>query len=137
MLASYPKWLRAAFVLLLDLAVSLSGNAQGGGNSTSITGTVIDPTGAVVPNPVVEIRNPVSVFDRTAVTDTSGRFTISKLPPPTLFSRERLARFRTGHHPQGALLACGDGTAPASSFIPSHSSFSSLHLPTILPHLKP
>lgn len=46
MLASYPKWLRAAFVLLLDLAVSLSANAQAGGNSTSITGTAIDPAGA-------------------------------------------------------------------------------------------
>ena len=31
-------------------------------NSTSVTGVVVDPTGAVVPNATVEIQNPVSGF---------------------------------------------------------------------------
>ena len=80
MLASYLKSLRAAFVVVLYLALGLSAAAQAGGNSTSVTGTVVDPTGAVVPGATVEIRNPVSAFDRSAVTDSSGRFTIPNVP---------------------------------------------------------
>jgi hypothetical protein len=49
MLASDWKSLRAAFVALLYLALRLSAAAQSSGNSTSVTGTVVDPTGAVVP----------------------------------------------------------------------------------------
>ena len=52
--------------------------AQSGGSSTSVTGTVVDPTGAVVANAVVEIRNPVSAFERTATTDSAGKFSISQ-----------------------------------------------------------
>ena len=80
MLASYLKSLRATLVIVLCLGLGLGAYAQSGGNSTSVTGTVVDPTGAVVPNAVVEIRNPVSAFDRTAVTDSSGRFTIPNVP---------------------------------------------------------
>jgi hypothetical protein len=48
--------------------------------STMITGMVADPSGAVVPNATVEIHNPVSGFDRTAVTDATGKFTLSNIP---------------------------------------------------------
>ena len=54
--------------------------AQSGGSSGSINGTVTDPTGAVVPGATVEIHNPVSQFDRTAVTDKSGNFSIANIP---------------------------------------------------------
>src|SRR5438093_7574401 len=76
MLASYLKSLRAAFVIVLYLGLSLSAYAQSGGSSTSVTGTVADPTGAVVANATVEIHNPVSGFERTTITDSAGRFTI-------------------------------------------------------------
>jgi hypothetical protein len=49
-------------------------------NSASISGTVTDPTGAVVPKATVEIHNPVSGYDRTATTDTSGNFSFSNIP---------------------------------------------------------
>src|SRR5437588_9303966 len=80
MLASYLKSLRAAFVIVLYLGLSLSAYAQSGGSSTSVTGTVADPTGAVVANATVEIHNPVSGFERTTITDSSGRFTIPNVP---------------------------------------------------------
>src|SRR5437867_11571053 len=79
MLASYLKSLRATFVIVLYLGLSLSAYAQSGGSSTSVTGTVADPTGAVVANATVEIHNPVSGFERTTITDSAGRFTISKV----------------------------------------------------------
>ena len=46
----------------------------------SISGTVTDPTGAVVPNATVEIHNPVSKYDRSTATDGSGKFNFSNLP---------------------------------------------------------
>jgi hypothetical protein len=54
--------------------------AQSGGNSTSVTGTVLDPSGAVVPNAVVNIHNPVSQYERSATTDEKGAFSIPNVP---------------------------------------------------------
>jgi hypothetical protein len=46
----------------------------------SISGTVLDPSGAVVPNAKVEIHNPVSGYDRSTVTDPAGKFSFSNVP---------------------------------------------------------
>jgi hypothetical protein len=54
--------------------------AQSGGSSTSISGTVLDPSQAVVSNAEVEIHNPVSGFRRTTNTDSSGRFSFPNVP---------------------------------------------------------
>ncbi|HXZ80722.1 MAG TPA: TonB-dependent receptor [Terriglobales bacterium] len=69
-------------VLLTGLVsgFAVSGYAQSGGSSTSVTGTVLDPSGAVVPGAVVEIRNPVSAFERTTTTNAAGKFTIPNVP---------------------------------------------------------
>jgi hypothetical protein len=72
------------FAALAAIALSLSAipiaGAQSAGNSGSVNGTVLDPTGAVVPNAKVEIHNPVSGFNRTTVTDSSGRFEFTNIP---------------------------------------------------------
>jgi len=78
MLASYAKS-RSALLLVLYLGVSLNLYAQSG-SSTSVNGTVVDPSGAVVPNAAVEIRNPVSAFVRDTLTDNTGKFTIPNVP---------------------------------------------------------
>ncbi len=80
MLAFYKKPLLAVSTVLFCLAVSLSAHPQSGGNSTSVTGTVLDPSGAVVPGARVQIHNPVSQFDRSTTTDSKGNFTISNVP---------------------------------------------------------
>ena len=59
------RCVRGARVLLVATA-----GAQSVGNSGSINGTVVDSTGAVVPKAKVEIRNPVSGFDRSTTTDS-------------------------------------------------------------------
>ena len=80
MLASSRKSQIAASLVILTFGLMVSGYAQSGGNSTSVTGTVKDPTGAVVTNATVEIRNPVSAFERSTSTDSAGRFTIPNVP---------------------------------------------------------
>jgi hypothetical protein len=77
MKASYRTPLRAAILSISFLAVGLTAFAQSG---TSVIGTVMDPSGAVIPNATVEIQNPVSHFERTITTDSSGRFVIPNVP---------------------------------------------------------
>ena len=79
MLSSCRKPLAAAMLAILYLALGLSAYAQSG-NSTSITGAVVDPSGAVVPNVTVEVRNPVSGYSRSTVTDGAGKFTFPNVP---------------------------------------------------------
>jgi len=69
--------LAATFLLVMGFVSNLSAQSR---NFTSLSGTVVDPSGAVVPNATVEIRNPVSQFQRTATTDNSGYFTIQNIP---------------------------------------------------------
>ncbi len=55
MLLSYKQLIVAIVAVSLGLAGGLV-NAQSGGSSGSISGTVLDPDGAVVPNATVEIQ---------------------------------------------------------------------------------
>src|SRR5579872_5727567 len=70
------RWIAVSAVSFIVSAVW----AQSAGNSGSINGTVLDSTGAVVPKATVEIRNPVSGFDRSIVTDSSGKFEFTNIP---------------------------------------------------------
>jgi Carboxypeptidase regulatory-like domain/TonB-dependent Receptor Plug Domain len=54
--------------------------AQNAGNSTSVQGSVADPTGAVIPGATVMIHNPVSQYERTTTTDALGNFSIANVP---------------------------------------------------------
>jgi hypothetical protein len=55
-------------------------HAQGVGNSASITGTVMDPAGAVVPKATVDLRNVVSGLSRSTTTDNGGNFSFVNVP---------------------------------------------------------
>jgi len=79
MMLFYKKSLVAAAVtacLLLSAGIS---NAQSTGNSM-VAGTVMDPSGAIVVGATVEMRNPVSGFTRTTVTDVRGNFSFPNVP---------------------------------------------------------
>src|SRR5882762_754726 len=95
MVAFYKKSLFAASTVVFCLVLGLGAYPQSGGNSTSVTGTVLDPSGAVVSNARVEIHNPVSQFDRSTATDSSGRFSIPNVP----FNPYHLSITATGFAP--------------------------------------
>ncbi len=48
--------------------------------SSSVSGTVTDQSGAVVPGATVVIQNPVSQYTRTTTTDDAGKFTFANVP---------------------------------------------------------
>ncbi len=72
------KWRFIAIFALIFIAAAVW--AQSSGNSGSINGSVVDPTGAVVAKATVEIRNPVSGFDRSTTTDAAGKFAFTNIP---------------------------------------------------------
>src|SRR5438067_9089112 len=63
--------------LFLVLAAALFGQ------TTLITGTVMDPSGAVVPSASITITNIATGAQRTAESDSQGRYTISQVTPGT------------------------------------------------------
>jgi len=78
MQASLKRPSRMALWLVFASTLTLGANAQSG--SGSITGTVADPSGAVIASAIVEVRNPVSGFSRSAITDAGGKFVVPNVP---------------------------------------------------------
>src|ERR1051325_6227225 len=66
----------------LILLVCAGAFAQGGGNA-AMTGTVTDPTGAVIANALVTMTQTGTEVKRTASTNDAGQFTVPSLPPAT------------------------------------------------------
>jgi hypothetical protein len=84
----------AAFPLLaLLFAAPAAGHAQV--NSSSLSGTVTDPSGAVVPNAKVTAHNEATGQDRTVTTNDSGSYTIPTLPTGTYTVRVEANGFAT------------------------------------------
>lgn len=68
-----------AIVILLAAAICVAEPPQGL-SSGSLSGTVTDPSGAVIPNTKITVSNPVSRFITSAVTDANGEFHFRNLP---------------------------------------------------------
>ena len=51
--------------------------------SGTVMGTVLDPSGAVVRNVTVDLRNAVTGFSQSAVTDSAGVFRFNNVPRST------------------------------------------------------
>lgn len=71
---------RASFAAATILLSTGSVMAQGVGHSGTVTGTVTDNTGAIIPGATVSLSNPVSGYSRKAVTDANGQYTFSNVP---------------------------------------------------------
>jgi hypothetical protein len=66
------------FLILAWVAVSYAQSTSA--NSGTIRGTVLDPSGAAIPNATVEIQNPVSRYDKTTRTNPQGTFELDNIP---------------------------------------------------------
>jgi hypothetical protein len=69
--------------LILGLVISISSvNASAQGLSAgTVTGVVVDPNNAVVPNATVTIANSITGYSRTVNTGTDGVFRFDNVPP--------------------------------------------------------
>lgn len=76
--STWSSWNVAVVAAVLALSAVVA-HGQSSGNSM-VSGTVADPSGAVVGGAVVEMRNPVSGFAHSATTDSLGRFSFSNVP---------------------------------------------------------
>jgi hypothetical protein len=70
----------AASCLLLTYAAGPLLAQSTGGNSGTIRGTVLDPSGAAIPGATVEIQNPVSGFDKSVIANREGSFELDNIP---------------------------------------------------------
>jgi len=87
-------FLGALILLLGALAAAPAGMAQTG-NAANIAGTVTDPSGAVIAGATVTIHNPVSQYERSTTTDSSGAFSFPNVP----FNPYHLSVTATGFGP--------------------------------------
>jgi hypothetical protein len=72
---------RTICLFLIVFVVNIvSGRLHAQTNSGSITGTISDPTGAVIPGATVSIQNPVSEYTRTTTTNSAGQFRFANVP---------------------------------------------------------
>jgi hypothetical protein len=70
---------------------------QGTGSGGSISGTVADPSGAVIAGATVQVSNKVTGYDKTVTTDTSGAFRFLGLAPNTYQVNITAAGFQPQH----------------------------------------
>jgi hypothetical protein len=84
-----------ALLLAMTFAISTTVYAQGGGSTTSLSGTVSDTTGAVVPGATVAVKNNATSTQFEAVTNESGFFTVPAIDPGGYTVTVTLAGFKT------------------------------------------
>jgi hypothetical protein len=80
--ATQRKWAARVWVLLGFLTFLSGAFAQGGGN-VAISGTVTDATGAVLPGAKVTVTQKNTSTTRTIVTNGTGQFNVTSIPPAT------------------------------------------------------
>ena len=90
---SVLRWTVIALVLLAG--ITPAAYAQGGGTTTSLTGTVVDTSGAVIPGADVKVKNAGTGAEFTAVSSEHGTFSIPALPPGTYTVTVSLMGFKT------------------------------------------
>ena len=66
---------------LLFLGLVSQGHAQSLGNAGTVTGTVLDASGAAVPKALITLRNPLTNYTQGATTAEDGSFRLINIPP--------------------------------------------------------
>src|SRR5262245_42340302 len=82
-------------LLLLLTFFSLLSRVVMAQSTTSIQGTISDPTGAIIPGVNVTIEDKGTSVTRSALTNDSGRYQILQVPPGLYRLRAELSGFKT------------------------------------------
>jgi Carboxypeptidase regulatory-like domain len=97
-------------VLLLTLQATPNLKAQAQAFAASLSGTVFDPTGAVVPGAKVSLTNPAKGFSRDFTTGADGRYTFTLVPPGTYDLKVEESRFKS-YTQSGIVLEVGQSAS--------------------------
>jgi hypothetical protein len=85
---------KLALLCGMILLIAAGAYGQGGGNA-AMTGTVTDPSGAVIAQAHVTMTQVGTEVKRTAATNVNGQFTIPSVPPATYRLSVEAAGFKT------------------------------------------
>ena len=67
----------------LSIFVLSAGIAHAQSGTTGVSGIVVDQTGSAVPGATVRLTNPEKGFNRSVVTNDSGRYNFASISPDT------------------------------------------------------
>src|ERR1051325_4171427 len=90
----FRKSIGLRLISILALAALLVGRSEAQSITGTISGTVTDPTGAVVPAASVVLTNENTRATRNAVTSDSGEFVFTALQPGSYALKIEKAGFR-------------------------------------------
>ena len=88
-------FLTALFCFTMDAVLPEPAAAQGGGATTSLSGTVTDTSGAIIPGASVVVKNVATSTQFDAVSNESGYFSVPALNPGTYSVTVTLMGFKT------------------------------------------
>ncbi len=91
---SLSKGSRWNFVMAVVLLLLVAGVARSQTTFASITGTITDSSGAVVPNAKITVKNLATNIETTASTTDVGNYTVSQLKEGTYSLRVEASGFR-------------------------------------------
>src|SRR5215210_7143820 len=91
--------LKRVFILSLLLVTSFI-TAASAQTATTVSGTVQDATGAILPGVTVTARSAANGLTRTAITGPEGRYVLAQLPPGTYELRAEIAGFKPHVRPE-------------------------------------
>ena len=92
------QYLRLLLAVVLGTAVAATGSpayAQGGGATTSLSGTVTDASGGVIPGANVVVRNNATNTEYQASTNENGHFTVPAIDAGSYTVTVTLMGFKT------------------------------------------
>ena len=87
--------MRSFLLLIVTCAFAIGNTALAQSDTSSLSGTVTDSSGAALPNAKVLVRNDATHTDRTTLSNESGNFNLTNLPPGDYTIRVEAANFQT------------------------------------------
>ena len=111
----------SGLALLLLMLPLQSARAQLSVTTANLSGTVTDSSGAVVPNAAVTLKSSERGIALTAVTDGTGRYTFSQLPPSTYVLSVQGGNFAT-YQQNGIVLNASQAATQDVTLVPASVS---------------